>query len=163
SRRPKSIDLVALACAAMLAVSACTTLPPGLDAPKNASTAFSQPETTTVGKPFDALAKEHPGTSGFHLLVNGTDSYLLHMQIVEKVERTLDAQYFLWKQDDTGQLLLEALVAAADRGVHVRLLLDDAHDFDAGSKIRPLAVHPNIEIRVFNPFVAHKGFNFLRG
>jgi putative cardiolipin synthase len=162
SDRRKSGNVIALACVAVLA-SACVTLQPGLDAPKNASTAFSQPETTTVGKQFDMLAKQHPGTSGFHLLVNGTDSYLLHTQIVEKAERTLDAQYFLWNQDDTGQLLLEAMVAAADRGVHVRLLLDDAHDFDTGSKIRPLAVHPNIEIRVFNPFVAHKGFNFLRG
>src|SRR5258708_2671848 len=100
----------ALALMAMLAGSACTTLPPGLDAPKNASTAFTRPETTAIGQPLEARAKGHPGTSGYSLLIAGTDSFMLRMQIVEKVERTLDVQYFLFQQDDTGQLLLEAIV-----------------------------------------------------
>ena len=157
----RGIGVVAFAAA--LLVSACATLPPGLDAPKTASAAFAQPETTTIGRPLHARAKGHAGTSGFHLLLDGTTSFAAHRQIAEKVERTLDVQYFLFQQDDTGQLLLNAMLAAADRGVRVRLLLDDAQDFDAGSKIWPLAAHPNIEIRVFNPFVAHKGFGFLRG
>ena len=55
------------------------------------------------------------------------------------------------QQDDTGQLLLGALLAAADRGVRVRILLDDTLGVDGGTKIRPLSAHPNVEIRIFNP------------
>ena len=85
------------------------------------------------------------------------------MSIAEKAEQTLDVQYFTLQQDDTGQLLLGALLAAADRGVRVRLLLDDALGIDGGTRIRPLAAHSNIEIRVFNPFLARQEFGVLRG
>jgi phosphatidylserine/phosphatidylglycerophosphate/cardiolipin synthase-like enzyme len=64
--------------------------------------------------------------SGFRLLVDGADSFAMRLQIAEKAEKTLDVQYFVLQQDDTGQLLLGALLAAADRGVRVRILLDDA-------------------------------------
>ncbi len=87
---------------------------------------------------------------------DGADSFALRMQIAEKAEKTLDVQYFVLQQDETGQLLLGALLAAADRGVRVRILLDDALGIDGGAKIRPLSAHPNIEIRVFNPFVARQ-------
>ncbi len=66
------------------------------------------------------------------------------------------------QQDDTGKLLLQALLEAADRGVRVRLLLDDAEAFDVGSAIRPLAAHPNIEIRIFNPFVVRRELSVFR-
>lgn len=155
-------DCIALLFIAFL-VCACATQPPGADAPKTPSSAFGEPETTTIGKALEARARTHAGASGFHLLLDGTDSFALHVEIAQKAERTLDAQYFIFQQDDTGQILLNAILAAADRGVRVRLLLDDAHDFDTGSKIRPLAAHPNIEIRVYNPFVTHKWFDFLRG
>jgi len=144
-------------------VAACATAPPGSDAPKSVSTAFAQPETTALGKALEARARTHSPASGFHLLLDGTDCFALHIEIAQKAQRSLDVQYFIFQQDDTGQIMLNALLAAADRGVRVRLLLDDAHDFDTGSKIWPLAAHPNIEIRVFNPFVAHKWFDFLRG
>ena len=140
----------------------CATLPPGMDGPKEVTTALANPETTTLGKRFAAQAKQHPDLSGFRLLIDGTNSFLLHEQIAAKVERTLDVQYFLLQQDDTGKLLLEALLEAADRGVRVRLLLDDAEAFDAGSAIRPLAAHPNIDIRIFNPFVVRQELSLFR-
>lgn len=146
----------------VLLVDGCATLPPGLDGPKTESTALATPETTTLGKRFKVQSAAHPGQSGFRLLVNGTDSFLLHQEIADRVERTLDVQYFLFEQDDTGKLLLQALLDAADRGVRVRLLLDDAEAFDAGSAIRPLAAHPNIEIRLFNPFVVRRELAVFR-
>ncbi len=149
--------------AATLLVAGCATLPPGLDAPKPESTALAQPESTTLGKRFDARAREHAGLSGFHLLVDGTNSFAMRMRIAEKAEKTLDVQYFVLQQDDTGQLLLGALLAAADRGVRVRLLLDDALGIDGDTKIRPLAAHENIEIRIFNPYVTRQELGFLRG
>ena len=154
--------LPALCVAATLFVGACATMPPGLDVPKTESTAFAQPETTTLGKRIAAGAKEHPGMSGFRLLVDGADSFSVRMRIAEKAEKTLDVQYFVLQQDETGQLLLGALLAAADRGVRVRILLDDALGIDGGAKIRPLSAHANIEIRVFNPYVARQELGFLR-
>ena len=89
---------------------------------------------------------------------NGT----VHGAPAMKVERTLDVQYFLFQQDDTGKLVLQALLEAADRGVRVRLLIDDAEAFDVGSAIRPLAAHANIEIRIFNPFVVRRELSVFR-
>lgn len=146
-----------------LLAAGCATLPPGLDAPKTASTALANPETTAIGRRLWARAGERPGLSGFNLLVDGSRSFAMRVQIAERAERTLDLQYFVFQQDDTGQLLLEALLAAADRGVRVRLLLDDAFGFDNDSKIRPLAAHGNIEIRIYNPFVMRQQLAFLRG
>ena len=149
--------------AAMLLVSGCASLSPGLDVAKTESSALASPETTTLGKRFAARAKEHSGMSGFRLLIDGADSFALRLQIAEKAEKTLDIQYFVLQHDDTGQLLLGALLDAADRGVRVRMLLDDALGIDGGATLRPLAAHPNIEIRVFNPFLARQEFAFLRG
>ena len=151
----------ALMATALLA-GGCATLPPGMDGPKEASTALEHPESTALGRQLDAQAKRHPGLSGFRLLVDGTNSFVLHEEIAAKAERTLDVQYFLLQQDDTGKLVLQALLEAADRGVRVRLLLDDSEAFDAGSAIRPLTAHPNIEIRIWNPFVVRQELSLFR-
>ena len=155
--------LASLFLAATLLVSSCATLSPGLGVAKTESAALASPETTTLCKRFAARAKEHPGMSGFRLLVDGADSFALRLQIAEKAEKTLDVQYFVLQQDDTGQLLLGALLDAAARGIRVRILLDDALGIDGGATLRPLAAHPNIEIRIFNPFLARHEFAFLRG
>jgi putative cardiolipin synthase len=157
-RRAIAASLTAIA----LILAGCATLPPGMDAPKDASTALAHPESTALGKRFEAQARGHPGLSGFRLLIDGANSFMLRQEIAAKAERTLDVQYFLLQQDDTGKLVLEALLEAADRGVRVRLLLDDAEAFDTGSAIRPLAAHPNIEIRIFNPFVVRRELSVFR-
>src|SRR5207244_7492034 len=109
-----------------------------------------------------ASEKAHPDESGFRLLIDGTDSFALHAEIADKAERTLDVQYFLLRQDDTGKLLLDSLLRAADRGVRVRLLLDDAEAFEIDSSIRPLAAHPNVQVRIFTPFVIRRELTVLR-
>jgi putative cardiolipin synthase len=147
---------------AALGAGGCATLPPVLDGAKAPSSALANPTVTTLGREFAAREKQHPDQSGFHLLTGGQGSFALHLEVAARAERTLDAQYFLVRQDDTGKLMLEALLEAADRGVHVRLLIDDAEAFDAGSTIRPLAAHPNIEIRIFNPWVVRRELSFLR-
>lgn len=158
----------ALAVAAVLGVTAllqlagCASLPPGLDAPKSESTALARPAVSALGRQVEARRKAHPGLSGFRLLVDGTDSFALRLSLARRAERTLDAQYFLLRQDDTGKLLLEALRAAADRGVRVRLLIDDAVTFENDSAIRPLAAHPNIEIRIYNPYVVRRELEMFR-
>jgi len=146
----------------LLQLAGCATLPPGLDAPKPESTALEHPETLALGRQVKAQAKLHPGLSGFRLLVDGTDSFALRMTLARRAQRTIDAQYFLFRQDDTGKLLLAALREAADRGVRVRLLIDDAVTHEDDSVIRPLAAHPNIEIRIYNPYVIRGELGMLR-
>jgi len=150
-----------IACAALLLFAGCATLPPGSDYPKSASGALARPEGTRLGRELAAAKAEHPGVSGFRLLPVGVDSFLLRMQMAKRAERTLDVQYYLIQSDNTGQLLIEALLAAADRGVRVRVLLDDAGSFGRDAQIRTLAGYPNVELRLFNPFAYRGDIAFL--
>jgi putative cardiolipin synthase len=145
----------------VLLLAGCASLPPGSDFPKTASSALARPQQTRMGQQLAAAKVGHDGTSGFKLLPVGIDSFLLRMEMAQAAERTLDVQYFLIQSDDTGQLLIEALLKAADRGVRVRILLDDAGAFGRDAQIRTLAANPNVELRLFNPFAYRGGLDFL--
>jgi putative cardiolipin synthase len=149
-----TLGLVGVALLSLLA--GCASLPPGSDYPKTTSIALTRPEETRMGQQLAAAKAGHAGLSGFKLLPVGIDSFLLRMELAEAAGRTLDVQYFLIQSDDTGQLLIEALLKAADRGVRVRVLLDDAGSFGRDAQIRLLAGFPNVELRLFNPF-AYRG------
>jgi putative cardiolipin synthase len=153
-----SLGLVALAA---LLLAGCATLPPGSDYPKAASNALTHPEQTRLGRQLAAASAAHAGLSGFRLLPVGIDSFLLRMEMAQQAERTLDVQYFVIENDDTGKLIQEALLQAADRGVRVRVLLDDEGSRGRTVKLTPLAAHPNIELRVFNPAVYRGQVEFL--
>ena len=144
---------------ALLLVTGCASLPPGSDYPKTASTAFTQPETTALGQHVAAQTAAHPGLSGFSLFPRGIDGLLLRTQLIRSAQRSLDIQYFVFVEDYTGKLLLDGVLHAADRGVRVRLLIDDLNAFALGDARKTLATldrHRNIEIRMFNPF-AYRG------
>ena len=145
-----------LVAVAALVLAGCASLPPGSDFPKTASNALTHPETTRLGREFAAPMAAHPGLSAFRLLPFGMDSFLLRMEMAQRAERTLDVEYFVIENDDTGGLFLDALLQAADRGVRVRLLIDDQGSFGNEAAIRPLSAHRNIELRVFNP-LAYRG------
>jgi len=153
-----SLGLVALAA---LLLAGCASLPPGSDYPKAASNALTHPEQTRLGRQLAAASAAHAGLSGFRLLPVGIDSFLLRMEMAQQAERTLDVQYFVIENDDTGKLIQEALLQAADRGVRVRVLLDDEGSRGRTVKLTPLAAHPNIELRVFNPAVYRGQVEFL--
>ncbi|MGE0073339.1 MAG: phospholipase D-like domain-containing protein, partial [Thiomonas sp.] len=97
------------------------------------------------------LAAAHPGCSGIHPLPDGLDAFAARMLLARAAERTLDVQYYIWDDDKTGTLLFSALRAAADRGVRVRLLLDDHNTVGLDEKLAALDTHPNLEVRLFNP------------
>ncbi len=80
--------------------------------------------------------------------------------MINAAERTLDLQYFIFRQDETGQLLTDAILRAADRGVRVRVLVDDGDTLEGDEQIAALASHPQIAIRIFNPF-AYRGHSEL--
>jgi cardiolipin synthase C len=131
----------------------CALLPPGSDFPKTASTALPDPEQTRLGRQFEKVVRDHGGTSAFRILSVGVDGFLTRAQMINTAERTLDLQYFIFRQDETGQLLAEALLRAADRGVRVRVLVDDGETLEGDEQIAALESHPQIETRIFNPFV----------
>ena len=151
----RAVRCVALGLVAMLAVG-CATLPPGADFPKTASIALVHPEKTRLGQQFDGAASKHGGKSAFRLLSVGVDGFLARAQMINAAERTLDLEYFIFRQDETGQLLTDALLHAADRGVRIRVLVDDADTLKGDGQIAALSADPNIDIRIFNPF-AYRG------
>ncbi len=140
----------------------CATLTPGSDYPKTTSSAFPQPEETRFGRLFANAARQHSGNSGYRLLAVGVDGFLARVQMVDAAERTIDLQYFIFRADETGRLLTEAVLRAADRGVRVRVLIDDAETTAGDDPLVALDAHAQIEIRMFNPFAYRGHFVFLR-
>lgn len=134
----------------------CASLPPGSGFPKTVSVAFEHPERIAVGRQFEQAAQAHGGKSGFRILTMGIDGFLTRAQIINTAQRTLDVQYFIFRNDETGQLLVDALLRAADRGVRVRILVDDGETIDGDEKLAALEAHPRIAVRIFNPF-AYRG------
>ena len=106
-----------------------------------------------------ALAPElaaHPGLNGIWPLQDAQDAFAARVLLARSAQRTLDVQYYIWRQDMTGTLLFEALHEAAERGVRVRLLLDDNNTRGLDATLAVLDAHPNIEVRLFNPFVQRR-------
>jgi putative cardiolipin synthase len=137
-------------------LSGCATLPPGSGFPKIASSALAHPEETRLGRQFENSAQEHDGNSGFRIIPVGADGFLMRMQMIDAAERTLDLQYFIFRGDETGRLITDAVLRAADRGVHVRVLIDDGETVLGDGQITAIEAHPSVEIRIFNPF-AYRG------
>jgi cardiolipin synthase C len=166
---------IALACLAIL-LAGCATFVPGADYPRTASTAFAQPTATRLGRQLVAQAVRHSEQSGFRLVPRGVDGLLLRTQLVRAAERSLDIQYFIFTEDETGKLLLDSILRAADRGVRVRILIDDTNSFGpaSGQPIPPLwrppaqeilaalNDHSNIDLRLFNPFVYRGNISVVR-
>ena len=135
-----------------LTIGGCASLPPGSAAPKRTSVAFVHPEATPLGQPFEVAARKHAGESAFRMISVGADGFAVRMQMIAAAEHSLDLQYFIFRGDTTGRLITGALLGAADRGVHLRLLLDDGDTVPGDEQLVALAAHPQVEIRIFNPF-----------
>jgi len=103
-----------------------------------------------------------PGESGFVLLEAGPDALAARLWLADKAEKTLDVQYYIFHGDKTGALVGEALMRAAERGVRVRVLIDDIYAYKREADMLALDSHPNIEIRLFNPFYYRGGNPLLR-
>ncbi|MFC0205711.1 phospholipase D family protein [Novosphingobium soli] len=110
------------------------------------------PRDTALARAVRAPAARHPGLSGVHMLADGVDAFAARYLLAKSAESTLDLQYYIWHGDRTGTLLLEAAHDAAERGVRVRLLLDDNGIAGLDRILAALDAHPNIEVRLFNPF-----------
>jgi len=107
--------------------------------------------TTRLGRAIAPRADAHPGLTGIHALGDAREAFAARWLLAESAERSLDLQYYIWHGDRTGTLLFAALRQAADRGVRVRLLLDDNNTAGLDGTLAELASHPGIELRLFNP------------
>ncbi len=146
-----SAALRLLAAALLAAVlQGCASLPSNDG--RVASTAVTDTAGTELGQVVVPLVEAHPGQSGFRSLLEPEDSFAARLMLARAAERSLDLQYYIWRRDLTGSLLFDALRAAADRGVRVRLLLDDNNTAGLDPLLAALAAHPHIEVRLFNPF-----------
>ncbi|NLA68342.1 MAG: phospholipase D family protein [Gammaproteobacteria bacterium] len=129
--------------------------PPNSGAPSHALPVAA--DHTALDRELAPLLAEHPGKTGAITLVDGIDAFAARAMSARQAGRSLDLQYYIWHDDLTGRLLAREAWRAADRGVRVRLLLDD---INAGGKDTPLLVldgHPNIEVRLYNPFRNRSG------
>lgn len=138
-------------CLPWLAACAGAVEPPG-PPHRVAAHALEDPASTPLGAVFEREAGRHPGLSGFDLIASGRTAFEVRYGFARLAQRTIDAQYFLWADDATGRNMLVALLEAADRGVRVRLLLDDLGLAGADATLVLLAAHPNLQVRIFNPF-----------
>jgi putative cardiolipin synthase len=146
---------VAQSCAAVLVIGAlldgCATLP--ADYPRTESYALPDTADTRLGRIVAPAMQTNPGYSGVHLLSRGTDAFLARLVLAEVADRTLDVQYYIWHADTTGKVLTEAIFRAADRGVRVRIMLDDVGSTADDLDLLALDAHPNVEVRLFNPLL----------
>jgi putative cardiolipin synthase len=109
-------------------------------------------ETYLAGEIADAVAATPPAQSGFYALHDGIEALAARLLLAERAEKSIDVQYYLIKDDVVGRAFVLSLLKAADRGVRVRLLLDDMFTTGYDIGMAALHSHPNFEIRIFNPF-----------
>ena len=139
-----------LALGLVLTLNACASI--DFTAPKSQSHALTDTDTTQLG---ESLAYSHgypEGHSGFHLLSDAIDALAVRLLVADAAQRSLDVQYYLINNDIIGRVFLAYLLKAADRGVRIRLLIDDISTRNMEELLAGLASHPNLELRLFNPF-----------
>jgi phosphatidylserine/phosphatidylglycerophosphate/cardiolipin synthase-like enzyme len=136
---------------ALSILAGCASLPQHVR--KLPSTALADPQDTTLGR-IVAESEEGKGRnlSGIHLLSSGDAALHSLITLADHAERTLDIQYYIIRQDESARALLQHVRSAADRGVRVRLLVDDLNTSGEDRRFMHLGQHPNVEVRVFNPF-----------
>jgi len=136
---------------ALSILAGCASLPQHVRKPSSA--ALDDPQDTTLGR-IVAASEEGKGRnlSGIRLLSSGDAALDSLVALADHAERTLDIQYYIIRQDESARALLQHVRDAADRGVRVRLLVDDLNTSGEDRRFMHLGQHPNVEVRVFNPF-----------
>lgn len=152
-----------LTCAALLVALGGCRLQPLTVRPPSIALTEAEAGATRLGAAVAKYAAASEGRTGVIPLRQPLDAFSTRMQLVAAAERTLDVQYYIWHRDLTGVLLLDALLDAAERGVRVRMLLDDHGTHDLDRELLALDAHENVEVRLFNPFRQRrfKGLGFV--
>ena len=125
---------------------------PEPDAPSELSVAIEQ---------MRARDRADDSDSGIYALTDAQEAFAARALLARAAQHSLDVQYYIWRADKTGRLLLNELLMAADRGVQVRLLLDDLGTAGLDAELLALNAHPHVQVRLFNPFVLRGSFKLL--
>lgn len=136
------------------------------DGQQNSQTTNTKTDSTDLVAAISEQNEIHPDLSGYHPIVTGANAFASRSILTSMATRNIDAQYYIWHDDQAGQLMLKDLWDAAERGVIVRLLLDDFNNsakFD--QHLLRFASHPNIAVRIINPLMYRKfqTLNFVTG
>jgi putative cardiolipin synthase len=116
------------------------------------SLVISDGADTTLGREFSKELAANPDKTGVYLLGNGRDAFAARALLARKAEKSLDIQYYMYHQDTVGSLLTDEVLKAADRGVRVRMLIDDIYGNENEDTWVALDAHPQIEVRMWNPW-----------
>ena len=143
-------SVLALCAVLMVALGGCGTLQP-VDRAAIASEAIPLSDRSPLGRIANSY-RPAPDQSGFRLMPLGSFSLDTRVQLAQRAQVSLDVQYYHLHNDESGRWLLRALRDAALRGVRVRLLIDDFYTSGEDDLFLALAAHPNVEVRLFNPF-----------
>lgn len=134
-----------------LALAGCSSL--RKDFVKQPSSGLPQVPDTASARYIGAQLSQHAsGVSGFRLLTRSSNALMSRIAIIDQARHSIDLQYYIFKNDATGRLVAQHLLAAADRGVRVRMLLDAMDLTNEDRMLGALDAHPGIEVRLFNPF-----------
>jgi cardiolipin synthase C len=136
------------ACTASI-LAGCASLPTHVQ--KSASDALPNPDATALGR---SVAHDDSGhnLSGIRLLTSGDEALASLIALADRAEHTLDIQYYLIREDESARLLLQHVRLASERGVRVRILVDDLNTAGEDRRFVQLGETANVEVRVFNPF-----------
>ncbi|WP_103336192.1 phospholipase D family protein [Pseudotabrizicola formosa] len=132
------------------------------------STALPPIGTGAIARAIGHSAEAPGRLTGVRPLSTGTEAFAARITLADAAVSSIDAQYYIWYADLTGYMLLDALRRAADRGVRVRLLLDDLGTAGIDPELAELEAHPNVEVRLYNPFPLRRAkalcyaFDFFR-
>ncbi|HEY0877965.1 MAG TPA: phospholipase D family protein [Zeimonas sp.] len=141
------------------ALVSCASLP--APQPRAIRSAFAHPEETALGR---IVARSAPDaqSSGVRLLISGEDTLGSLVTLARRAERSLDLQYYIVRNDASARTLLREVHAAAVRGVRVRMLVDDLNTAGTDESLLCITRHPNVELRLFNPFPAGRFSTYTR-
>jgi cardiolipin synthase C len=140
---------------ALVLLAGCAQLPPRPELPVESALAVGH--DSQLDAMLESTEALHEGASGFRLASQGPEAFAVRVHTGHLAGRTLDVQTYIWHADLVGRFLAQLLLDAADRGVKVRLLLDDMDARAKNYAFAALAAHPNIEVRMFNPLPSRSG------
>jgi putative cardiolipin synthase len=141
-----------LAVVAAALMAGCASLPS--QEGRTASHAITDTAGTRLGRALADDIAQHPGKNGVHSLADARDAYAARALLANGAEKSIDAQYYIWHGDQSGELLLETLWEAAKRGVRVRLLVDDSGTGGLDESFAAFQTNPNFQVRLYNAFAS---------
>lgn len=155
--------------AALLLAAGCASLGPPQPEPWSDEPSTRERASSALGTRIDQLVADYRAgapagpeasgrakRSGIHPLAGGREAFAVRLRLIESAEQTLDLQYYIWRDDLSGRMMFDAVRRAADRGVRVRLLIDDNNTAGMDDLLAWLDEHPRIEVRLFNPFAQRR-------